>query len=147
MADTFTHSAQLHVARPTAWTSLQDPATWAGIAGVDEIRDARFTDDGTLAGYAFTVQAGPHTVRGSATTVLVAPNSTMRIDIASAEMTGWIQATLAGEDHAPVVTVDLSMRPKGLLATMFYPLIAQAVGREFPAHVQGFADRLNAGAA
>lgn len=144
MVDTFSHSTALSVAPEVAWQALQDPQTWAAIAGVDEVSDTRYADDGTLAGYNFTVNAGIHTVRGAATTVEADRPVLMRLDIHSTEMAGWVRAIVRGGDVAlPELTVTLEMRPKGLLATMFYPLIAQAVGREFPGHVQGFADRLN----
>jgi carbon monoxide dehydrogenase subunit G len=142
--DTFSHSTALAVAPEVAWRALQDPHTWAAIAGVGDVRDTRYADDGTLAGYNFTVSAGIHTITGAATTVEVDPPALMRLDIHSAEMAGWVRAILSeGDATPPELTVTLEMRPKGLLTTMFYPLIAQAVGREFPNQVQGFADRLN----
>jgi carbon monoxide dehydrogenase subunit G len=143
VADTFSHSTQLNVSRSQVWAWLQDPELWGSVAGVDTIQDVRFNEDGTLAGYAFTVKAGIHTIRGTADTVEGEPNARMKIEIVSPEMAGWIEATLEGQDESPTVTVELSMQPKGILANMFYPVIAQTVGREFPAHVQVFADRLN----
>jgi len=128
-----------------AWRALQDPQTWAAIAGVDQINDVGYAADGSLAGYAFKVTVGIHTIRGSAKTVEAVAPRLMRLAISSAELTGWVQAAI-GETFAgsPELTVSLSMRPRGLLATMFYPIIVQTAGSEFPGQVRRFVDGLNA---
>ena len=145
MADTFSHSSTLAVTAAEAWRALQDPQTWAAIAGVDEINEVAYAADGGLAGYAFKVTAGVHTIRGSAKTVEADAPTLMRLDISSTELTGWVQAVISETfTGLPELTVSLSMRPRSLLATMFYPIIVQTAGSEFPGQVQGFVDGLNA---
>ena len=146
MPDAFIHQAVANVPPPDAWTALQHPSVWEDIAGVEQITDARHDRDGVLIGYRFVVKAGPSSVRGFAKTVEAIAPSRMRMSIESPEIVGEITTLLERiETERTLVTVSVEMRARGLLAQMFYPIVAQAVRTGLPAQVQAFAVKLGAG--
>ena len=143
VTDSFSHSAIALVEPPAAWLALQRPDVWEEIAGVQEVVDPRFDEAGTLTSYRFTVKAGPHTVRGSAQTVEALEPDLMRIRISSPEIVGAITTELAPhEETATLVTVSVEMRAKGILASLFYPVVSQAVRNGLPDQVHAFAEKL-----
>jgi len=144
VTDTFSYSSPLTVTAAQAWEALQDAHTWGAIAGVDEISKVSRNEDGNLQGYSFKVTAGLNIVRGSARTVEAQAPSLMKLSIRSSELNGSIEALLADDSAGSLgLTMTLSMRPKGLMSIMFYPVILQTAEAEFPNQVQQFADRLN----
>lgn len=128
-----------------AWQALQQPSVWEEVAGVHHITDPRFDEDGVLRGYRFVVKAGPSTIHGKARTTAVEPPSRMTLDIDSSEVVGSITTLLEAVDPTgTLVTVEVAMRPKGLLAQMFYPVVLQAVKSGLPQQVETFATKLSA---
>ncbi len=145
MPDSFRHQAVAAVPVDRAWQALQQPSVWEEVAGVHHITDPRFDDAGILRGYRFVVKAGPSTIHGTASTTAVEPPSHMRLDIDSSEVAGSITTLLEAVDSAQtLVTVEVAMRPKGLLAQMFYPIVVQAVKSGLPQQVETFATKLGA---
>ena len=145
MPDSFSHSVRLDVSRAEAWPRLQLADTWAGIGGLREVSDATHDEDGVLTGFSFVVVAGGTRVRGKATTLEAVEPELLRVEIDSTEIGGEITARLAANDASGTkLRIVLEMRAKGLLAGMFYPLIAQTVGKNLPEQVQQFGTRLTA---
>lgn len=143
MPDAFSHEAVAHVPQTVAWAALQRPEVWEDVAGVENVADPRHDDTGLLLAYRFTVKAGPSSVRGTAETVDAQPPSFLRMRIDSSEISGSITTRLEPfETVSTLVIVAVEMRAKGLLAQMFYPIVAQAVRTGLPAQVQAFAVKL-----
>lgn len=91
------------------------------------------------------VKAGPSSVNGTATTVEAVEPERMRLSIDSPEIAGAITTLLdPAEELRTLVTVAVELRAKGLLAQMFYPIVAQAVRSGLAGQVQAFASKLSA---
>jgi carbon monoxide dehydrogenase subunit G len=143
--DRFTHDAIAHVPRAEAWAALQRPEVWENIAGVQRVTNPRHDPAGLLAGYTFTVQAGPSTFRATAKTTIATPPEKMVLAIDSSEIKGTLTAMLANiSERSTRVSVTVEIRAKGLLAQMFYPVVAQTVRTGLPSQVQAFAFKLSA---
>ncbi len=118
---------------------------WEEIAGVHQISHAHHDREGVLLGYEFVVKAGPSSVNGTATTVEAVEPERMRLSIDSPEIAGAITTLLdPAEELRTLVTVAVELRAKGLLAQMFYPIVAQAVRSGLAGQVQAFASKLSA---
>ncbi len=141
---TFTHTAVTSAPVDTAWFALQDPATWGAIGGVDEVYGAHHADDGTLTSYRFRASAGGKTYEGVARTVLAEPHRLMVVEVDTPELEGMINVTLTGGNPHTEVDVELTVSSKGMLATLFFPVVAAAIGSGFPRSVEDFAARLEA---
>ncbi len=147
MPDSFSHSVRLSVTPAEAWPHMQKAATWSGIAGIKEVTDATHDESGTLTGFDFVVVAGGTRVKGTAARLEAKPNELLRLSIKSTEIVGEVAARLAANDASGTkLRIILEMRAKGFLAGMFYPIIAQTVGKGLPEQVEKFGHRLEAGA-
>ena len=139
----FEHTAVALANRDEVWQQLQDPQTWQGLAGVEEVFDAHHDPDGLLTAYRFRVAAASQIYEGSATTVEAENPSSMAIDIVTSEVTGRITTTLSETADGVAVKVHVALRSKGFLATLFFPVISQALGNGLPEQVNAFAARLS----
>lgn len=144
MPDSFSHSVRLDTSPSEAWKQLHEADTWAGIGGIDEITDATHNESGELTGFTFVVSASGRRVEGTAATKQTRENELFVLEIASSELVGEVNVRLAANDASGTkLRVVLDMRAKGLLANMFYPIIAQTVGKNLPAQVEKFGRRLS----
>ena len=143
MPDSFSHSVRLDVTPAEAWPRLQQAATWSGIAGIEEVTDARHDESGGLTGFDFVVVAGGTRIKGTAARLEAQPNELLRLSVNSSEVTGEVAARLAANDASGTkLRIILEMKATGFLAGMFYPLIAQTVGKNLPEQVEKFGRRL-----
>ena len=138
----FEHTATASVEREIAWQQLQDPETWQGLAGVDEVFDVHHAPDGLLTAYRFQVTAASQAYEGTATTVVATQPATMAIDIVTSEVTGRITTNLREIEEGVAVNVVVALRSKGFLSTLFFPVISQSLGSGLPRQVDAFATRL-----
>lgn len=143
-ARVFTHTALTSETVDGAWMALQDPATWGSIGGVDEVYGAHHADDGTLVSYRFRASAGGRRYEGVARTVLAEPRRLMVVEVETPELEGVIKVTLTASNPHTEVTVELTVRSRGTLATLFFPVVAAAIGSGLPSSVEEFAARLEA---
>jgi hypothetical protein len=144
MADSFSHSIRLDVDRSDAWPRLHEVSTWAGIGGISEVSDATH-DEGALTGFSFLVEAAGSKVRGQATVTGATEPELLVMAITSSEIVGEITVRLAANDASGTkLRIVLEMRAKGFLAGMFYPIIAQTVGKNLPTQVEEFGRLLSA---
>lgn len=139
----FEHTAVAPTTREIAWQQLQNPETWEGLAGVDEVYDAHHDPTGLLTAYRFRATAASVVYEGSATTVEGTNPSNMIIDISTSEVTGRITTALSEVGEGVAVSVTVALRSKGFLSTLFFPVISQALGNGLPVQVETFADRLS----
>lgn len=145
MPDAFSHSVRLAVAPAEAWPRLQEATTWAGIAGIESVSDARHDQDGVLESFDFVVSAAGSRITGTATRVQHTPQESLELAISSSEIVGGLTARLAANEASGTrLRIMLEMKAKGFLAGMFYPLIAQTVARNLPEQVEQLGRRLEA---
>lgn len=143
-SQTFEHTVSIDAARATAWSHLQEAETWEALAGIERVHNVRHDADGQLISYEFDVIAGGKRYPGVATVTERHNPERMVLHIESSEIDGSITASLA-DDHPLELTVGLQLESKGLLSTMFFPVVAASVGNGFPRQVDEFAARVAAG--
>ena len=74
--------------------------------------------------------------------LLERPFAELGFTLDAGEMTGSINTELDGDDEATELVVTLGIEAKGLLSSMFFGVIRDAVGRGLPAQVDEFATRI-----
>lgn len=139
----FEHTAVAPTTREIAWQQLQNPDTWEGLAGVDEVYDAYHDPTGLLTAYRFRATAASVVYEGTAKTVEAVNPSRMVIDISTSEVTGTITTLLSEADGGAAVSVTVALRSKGFLSTLFFPVISQAMSSGLPKQVDAFAAGLS----
>lgn len=124
------------------WEALDQPRTWEAIGGVDRIVDPRIDEKGRLMGFSFeTIAAGRRYV-GEATPHERVEGETMAWAIRNQEIRGVTKVDLESGEGGTAITVTLQVESAGLLASMFFPVIATAIGHGLPRSVDTFAASL-----
>jgi carbon monoxide dehydrogenase subunit G len=142
MPDRFTHTVAVAADPSAVWSALQDADTWRGIGPIDDVRDATHDPDGTLTGYRWAATAAGRRYEGTARRSAMVAGRSMRLDLASSEITGAIEVTI--EPAEPTgLTVTMEASPKGPLASMFWPLVREALRSGTPRQVEQFAARFS----
>ena len=136
---TFTHQAMTEAGLGEVWAALDRPETWEGIGGVDRVFDAEVDSQGRLRGFSFdTVAAGKKYV-GTATPHERIEGEKMAWQVQNSEVLGVTTVSLAPAGGGTAITVTLEVRSAGLLSSMFFPVIATAIGNGLPKSVEEFA--------
>lgn len=125
-----------------AWARMQDPATWATIAGISEVSNPQFDVGGNLTGYLFTAVVAGKEYAGKGEVRLSSRPTDMVVYISTSEIAGHIKASLAPSSHGVRVTVGLDLQTRGLLSGMMFPLITGAIRTALPDQVEQFASNL-----
>ncbi len=138
----FSHSVE--ITRPPAevWATLQDAATWSGIGPVDDVWEPTHAADGTLESFQWSAHVGPTSYKGSAVVSVATAPRQMRLDLDSSELTGSLTADIEHKDSTRLA-VTLEVASKGGMGALFFPLIAEVIGRGLPEQVEAFATSLN----
>lgn len=145
MADSsFNHRARTAASPETVWEELQDPATWATVAGVDSTTD-HVHRDGRLAGFRFTISIAGVGYRGRAEVAAARPYESMELAVRSNEVNGSIFVDLVPLETGTEMSVAMKISPAGLLGSMVFPVISSAVGNSFVDSVDRLADRIRPG--
>ena len=137
----FSHNAPLSKPAEAVWAALQDAGTWSGIGPVDDVWDATYDDSGALQGFRWSAHVGPTKYKGSAKVTVAAEPHHMKLHLDSSELTGALIADI--DEDQPALAVTLEVSSKGPMASMFFPIIAEAIGRGLPQQVEQFAASLN----
>ena len=141
--DRFTHTVHLGTSPESAWAILQEPETWGAIGGVQRVFDAQYHPDGTLRSYRFLAEAGMKPYEGSAETVEADAPVLMVVTVDAAEIEGTITTELQPSNpHGTDMTVSLGIRPRGILAVMFFPIVSKAIGSGFARQIDEIARRI-----
>jgi hypothetical protein len=143
-SQSFQSAARTAVPVDEAWTALQHPRVWEGIAGVDHVTDAEHDPDGNLTGFAFAAIVGRMRYPGTSQVTHRRPPAHMRLALDTAELVATIDVALAPYDRHTDLRIELAVRTKSLLAGMFFPAIADSIGRGLPQAADDLATRLQA---
>ena len=140
----FSHSVSSNASSlDQAWAGLQDPATWATIAGISEVSHPHFDAGGNLTGYLFTAIVAGKEYAGKGEVRLSSRPTNMVVYISTSEIIGHISAALAPGLGGVRVTVGLDLQTRGLLSGMMFPLITGAIRSGLPDQVEQFASHLS----
>ena len=135
---TFQHAAVTPSPLSNVWESLDEPATWEAIPGVDRVVDPVFAVDGRLEGFSFESDIGGRRYLGKATPARREEGRLMAWAIDSSEIKGMVSIGLANRGDGTRVEVQLTVEGAGMLGSLFFPVIASAIGSGFPATVEDF---------
>jgi hypothetical protein len=138
----FAHTARTTRTVDEVWAALQSEQTWSRIGPVEEVWDPVVVD-GALRSFSWRTTVGPTSYRGSAVVRDASPNR-MHLDLDAGEIAGSLTADLAavpGGDGT-AVTVTLVVTSRGMLSTLFFPVVTEAVSSGLPRQVDEFAAAL-----
>ena len=121
------------------WAALDRPETWEAIGGVDRVFDPRVDEQGRLRGFSFETVAGGRKYVGVASPHLRDEGARMAWRIANSEVRGVTSVSLERHDDLTAIEVTLQVESAGLLSSMFFPVIAGAIGKGLPTAVEAFA--------
>jgi len=138
-SETFNHSAIAITSRSRVWATLQQPGTWEGIGGVDNVHDPVVGADGSLQSFSFESLAGGKTYQGHATLGPREEGQLITWNIETSDIAGTVTVTLEDEGVDTRVGVTLEVESRGMLAAAFFPIISSTIGNGFPATVEDFA--------
>lgn len=123
------------------WDGLQDASTWANIGPVEQVWEPVHASE-ALVSFKWRTTVGPTRYDGVAKVVTSDPLQAMELSLDAGEVTGSLRTDLAPEATGTLITVTLVVVSRGLLSTMFFPVISEAVGKGLAAQVEHFAATL-----
>ncbi len=139
---TFQHAATTSLEPSRVWQSLDEPHTWEAIPGVNRVTDAAVDADGRLRGFSFESDVGGRKYLGKATPAGREEGRLMAWDIDSSEVKGNVSIELGPDADGTRVHVRLAVEGVGMLGSLFFPVIASAIGGGFAATVEEFVSGL-----
>jgi len=140
---TFQHSAIADALLGRVWAALNDPKSWESVPGVDRILESAVDTEGQLQGFSFESLAAGRKYLGRAAPAGREFERMMAWDIETSEVRGRIIVSLSEADARTRVDVSLRMESVGVLSSVFFPVIASAIGDGFPKTVEDFARGLS----
>lgn len=141
-SQTFSESSRTSAPIDDVWAALDRPETWQAIGGVDRVFDPEVDDHGRLRGFSFETVAGGKRYTGTAQPRQRVEGSTMAWDIESPEVRGTTTVDLEKDGDWTLVTVTVQVESVGFLSSMFFPVIAGALGRGLSTAVDEFVSGL-----
>lgn len=142
-SQTFSASSRTSAPIHEVWGALDRPQTWQAIGGVDRVFDPKIDDQGRLQGFSFETVAGGKPHIGTARPLQRVEGSTMAWSVKSPEVRGTTTVDLEndgdGDGDGTLVTVTVHVESVGFLSSMFFPVIAGALGKGLPTAVEEFA--------
>ncbi len=137
--ETFSHTARVPVPPEDLWPALDAPATWEGITGIDRVLDPIVDEQGRLAGFSFETRIGSVGYRGTAIPRERVEGSAITWDIDGGEIRGVTAVGLTTDGDGTLVGVTLEVESVGMMSTLFFPMIANAIRNGLPHAVEEFA--------
>jgi carbon monoxide dehydrogenase subunit G len=141
--DTFTHSSETTAPIGRVWAALDEPSTWEAIGGIDRVLDPVIDSNGHLRGFAFEVVAGGRRYHGRAKPLHRELERLMAWSVDTSEVSGTTSVEISPNNAGTLIAVTLEVESKGLLSTMFFPVISSTIGTGLPRSVDDFAERLS----
>lgn len=139
---TFQHTTTIDAAPEAVWVGLQNPTVWESIGPVQKVWDP-VIEDGILAGFQWSTDIGGVVYKGTGTATFQDPPDQYQLVLDTSEMAGTITVDLSPRSTSgTVVEVTVELASKGLLSSMFFPLVSRAVGDGLPDQVEEMAGQL-----
>lgn len=137
--DSFSHSAVAPAPVDEVWDALDQPETWEAIGGVNRVTEPVIDANGRLRGFSFEVLAAGKMYLGKAVPLNREYRELIAWDVETSEVRGRTTVELNQVESGTRITVTLEIESRGLLSTMFFPVIAGAIGNDLPRSVEEFA--------
>ena len=138
----FHNTITVNVPPDTVWDRLQEPDIWRSVGPVQNLWDPT-VEDGVLTGFQWSTNIGGVVYNGTGAAVNPERPHHYELILDTSEMAGTISVELAaGNPGGTEVEVALELRSKGLLSSMFFPLVSRAIGNGLPDQIEELAVRL-----
>jgi carbon monoxide dehydrogenase subunit G len=139
---TYQYTISIDAAPPEVWDGLQEPEIWSTLGPVQKLWDPR-VEDGILEGFQWSTDIGGVVYQGTGTTTVKDRPERFQLVLDTSEMAGTITVDLSdGNPGGTNVTVTVELRSKGILSSVFFPVVSRAIGDGLPEQVEGMAGRL-----
>ncbi|HSL82972.1 MAG TPA: SRPBCC family protein [Thermoanaerobaculia bacterium] len=138
----FEHHAAAPAPPDRAWAALQDAATWDGLGPIAGVWDAAHGEDGGLRSFRFRAAVAGRSFEGTARAAATRPGEEMTLRLDTGEVRAVLTAALSAAGDGTGVAVRLDVEPAGMLATLFWRVVRDAVASEFAPQVEALASRL-----
>lgn len=142
-SQTFTHEATTSASIDEVWAALDRPHTWEAIGGIDRVYDPVVDAEGRLQGFSFDTRAGGSAYKGTAIPDERIEGRKMAWQVRNSEVYGVTSVELEPGGGGTLIAVRLEVQSAGLLSSMFFPIIAGAIGNGLPKAVDEFAAGLS----
>ena len=140
---TFSESVAINVDPPEVWDQLQEPDVWASLGPVQKVWDP-IVEGGVLTGFTWSTDIGGKVYEGTGKVLNHNRPDRYQLLLDTSEMAGTITADLSpGNPGGTDAVVEIEIRSKGLLSSMFFPAIKNAIGSGFPGQVSDMGVRLS----
>ena len=140
---TFTETVTIDADPASVWDQLQEPDVWASLGPVQKVWNPIF-DDGVLTGFTWSTDIGGKVYEGTGKTISYQRPDRYELLLDTSEMSGTITADLsAANPGGTEAVVAIELRSKGLLSSMFFPAIKNAIGSGYPGQVNDMGVRLS----
>ena len=141
---TFSENVTIDADPSNVWDQLQEPDVWASLGPVQKVWDPIF-DDGVLTGFTWSTDIGGKVYEGTGKAISHQRPDRYELLLDTSEMSGTITAELsAANPGGTEAVVAIELKSKGLLSSMFFPAIKNAIGSGFPQQVSDMGSRLSA---
>lgn len=141
---TFSETVVIDADPAAVWDRLQEPDIWASLGPVERVWDP-IIEDGVLTGFAWSTDIGGREYEGTGKALDHARPDCYRLVLDTSEMAGTITARLSPDGHdGTEAVVEIHIRSKGLLSSLFFPAVRNAIGSGFPNHVSDLGARIAA---
>ncbi len=141
---TFHHEITIDAPQDQVWDGLQDPAVWNSIGPVQNLWDP-VVQDGVLTGFQWSTDIGGVVYKGTGESVIQERPDRYQLILDTSEIAGTISVDLSPADpETTTVDVTVELRSKGLLSSIFFPVVSRAIGEGLPGQVEDMAAQLGA---
>ena len=134
----FSHTVAVPAQPQEVWERFQEPDTWQGIGPIDDIADVRVEGE-RLISFTWNTHVGPTRYRGKSSMIENHPPDRVVMRLDSNEMIGRLTVALTAVDASTQVEVTLDYATKGTMASLFFPVISQAIESGLGTQVDEFA--------
>lgn len=132
---TFTETVEIDAAPVEVWDRLQAPEIWESVGPVQKVWDPTI-EDGVLRTFKWSTNIGGKVYEGVGTALEHQRPNLYVLDLDAGEMAGKVAANLSpGNPGGTTAEVSIELRSKGMLSSLFFPAIKNAVGSGFPEQV------------
>jgi uncharacterized protein YndB with AHSA1/START domain len=139
----FTHTVTVDAPIEKVWDRLQAASTWENVGPVERVWDPVHGDDGRLLGYHWSTTVGGRPYEGTAKTVASHPHESMLLALDGGEVMALLTTALeAAGDGRTTIEVIMEIEPKGMMGTLFFPVITAAVRNGLRDHLEEFGARV-----
>lgn len=121
--------------------ALESAETWKGIGPIDEVWDAHH-ENGRLQGFSWSARAAGRTWNGTAHRLDTDAES-LALGLEASEVGGRITVAVTPTTDGTEIGVRLDAHSRGMLAGMFWGVIADALRTGLPGQVEAFARSLS----